>query len=246
MRTWVVINDVQIPFQDKPVLDLVLAFIKDLKPDGIILNGDIADCYSISSHRHNPRTLTKASLEVEIRQVGELLAHFKDIPEKHFLGGNHEDRFYRHIADKAPALGLIPGLDFQTIFGLGEYGFNWKDYGGSINLGRLSVTHGFLVRTQSAYSAKAHFERTGSSLLIGHTHRFGSYFKTNSGGTHVVYENGCLCRLDPEYVQHPDWQQGFSVVHVDKSGFFHVQHIPIIGRRVFYYGKDRWERKGKA
>ena len=52
----------------------------------------------------------------------------------------------------------------------------------------------------------------------------------------MAYENGCLCRLDPKYVQFPDWQQGFSVVHVDEGGFFNVQQIPILNRRCFFYG----------
>jgi hypothetical protein len=179
---------------------------------------------------------------VEIREAEKLMARLYKIPEKWWIGGNHEERFLRFIADKAQALGLIPGMDFQTIFGLGEFGFQWKDYGEYINLGKLMVTHGFIVRSHAGYSAKAHFERLGTSVLIGHTHRMGSYFKTTKKGIHVVYENGCLCKLNPEYVQYPDWQQGFSVVHVETNGFFHVQHIPIINRQTFFYGKDKWGR----
>ena len=77
--------------------------------------------------------------------------------------------------------------------------------------------------------------------MIGHTHRLGIYYRRNRGGVHAAYENGCLCSLEPEYAQYPDWQQGFSVVHVDKGGFFNVQQIPIIGRKTFLYGGVRRE-----
>ena len=49
----------------------------------------------------------------------------------------------------------------------------------------------------------------------------------------------CLCRLDPEYAQDPDWQQGFSVVHVEDNGFYHVQQIPILKQSMFFYGREK-------
>lgn len=243
MKTYAILSDIQIPFQDKPVLDLVLAFVKQLKPHGVILNGDIADCYSISSHRRDATTLTKNSLNHEIEQCHRLMAALEGAKEKWWLGGNHEDRFYRHVNDNAPALGLIPGLDFQTIFGLGEHGFRWKGYGDYVMLGKLLVTHGDIVRKHAGYSAKAHFDKYGISVLHGHTHRIGNYCHTNIHGMHGAWENGCLCKLDGlGYAHHPDWQQGFSVVQVGERGFFNVIPIRVLDRRVFFYGAEKWER----
>ena len=241
MKIYAVINDIQIPFQDNRVLyGLLVPFLVSLNLDGIILNGDIVDCYSISSHRKDAKKLTQSGLNVEIKEAHRLMNHFKKVPVKWWLGGNHEDRFYRHINDNAPALGIIPNLDFQTIFGLAECGFKWKDYGEYVMLGRLMVTHGDIVRKHSGYSAKAHFDKFGTSVLHGHTHRLGAYAHTNIAGIHGAWENGCLCRLDGlGYAKHPDWQQGFSIVNVDNNGFFNVQQIPIINRRVFYYGRER-------
>jgi metallophosphoesterase superfamily enzyme len=53
-KTWAIINDVQVPWQDKQVLNLVTDFIRDLKPHGIVLNGDIVDCYAISDFNKDP------------------------------------------------------------------------------------------------------------------------------------------------------------------------------------------------
>ena len=58
-------------------------------------------------------------------------------------------------------------------------------------------------------------------------------------GIHAAYENFCLCSLKPEYAQHPNWQHGFSVVHVAPSGAFSVQPIPILGRRTFFFGSQQ-------
>jgi len=54
MQTWVVMNDLQIPFHDKQVLELVLSFVERLKPHGVVLNGDVVDCYQLSDFTKNP------------------------------------------------------------------------------------------------------------------------------------------------------------------------------------------------
>ena len=245
MKTYVVLNDIQIPFQDDRVLyGLVLPFVDDLRPNGAILNGDIVDCYSISSHRKQAKKLLKANLNHEINGAQKLMRSLSGIDEKWWIGGNHENRYPNILNDLAPQLGIIDGLDFQTVFGLGEHGFKWKEYGEYVMLGKLMVTHGDIVRKHSGYSAKAHFDKFGTSVLHGHTHRLGFYAHTNIAGVHGAWENGCLCKLDGlGYTHNPDWQQGFSVVHVDTNGFFHVQLIPIINRKLFYYGKERFEVK---
>jgi predicted phosphodiesterase len=241
-KTWVVLNDLQIPFHDKPVLDLVLNFVNYLQPHGVVLNGDVVDCYDISAYTRDP--LHRANLNTEVKLAGQLMSRLaKCTKERWWLGGNHEDRLRRYVWQNAPQLGLLPDTTFPSLFKIAEHGFQWKPWGGSVKLGRLIVTHGFVVRVHSAYSAKAHFDRLGSSVIVGHTHRLGVYYNTNSSGTHASFENGCLCKLTGlGYSQFPNWQQGFSVVHVGEGGFFNVVPVPILNRKVFFYGGEKWER----
>mgnify|MGYP001563937148 FL=1 len=235
MKTWVILNDLQIPFQDRPVLDLVLNFIDDLKPHGVILNGDVVDCYSLSTFDKNP--LQDAGLDREIRESSTLLARLAKVTkERWWLGGNHEDRLRRVLWD-SPKFARIKALQFPELFHVAEHGFRWKPYGGILWLGKLLVTHGSLVLKHSGWTGRAHFDKYGNSVIIGHTHRLGVYYRTNAKGVHAAWENGCLCKLTPEYVQYPDWQQGFSVVHVGDGGFFSVQQIPILKRSRFFYGE---------
>lgn len=247
MKTWVILNDIQIPFQDTKVLKLVTDFAVALRPDGVIFNGDIVDCYSVSDFDRNP--LSKATLGREIKGAQSLMGLFHQTPEKVWIGGNHEDRLRRHVW-KAPKLiegldtksreRLVAALGFPEVFGLGEKGFRWLPYGATFPLGKLLVTHGSIVSKHSGQSAKAHLEKYGASVLIGHTHRGGVHFKRDVKGVHAAYENFCLCRLDPEYVQHPNWQQGFAVVHVnEKTGHFNVNSIPILPGPSFMYGDRR-------
>jgi predicted phosphodiesterase len=237
-RTWVVMNDLQIPFQDQKVLDLVLNFVDDLKPHGVVLNGDIVDCYSISDFAKNPAS--EADLKKEIHESSQLMDRLAKVTsERVWLGGNHEDRLRRLNWKNVPALAATGKLDFPVIFETSEHGFDYKPYGEVEYLGRLMVTHGDKAMKHSGQTAKAAFEQTGSSIMVGHTHRLGTYYKTDSNGIHASWENGCLCLMNPEYVQRPNWQQGFSVVHVDHTGFYSVQQIPILDGASFFYGGTR-------
>ncbi len=243
-KTWVVLNDTQIPFEDKRVLwDLVVPFVRDLKPYGVVLNGDIVDCYEISDYDKDPQH-RGMTLRRERAGAERLMTALPGATEKWWLGGNHEDRFRRLLWRQAPQ--LAHDMAFEKFFHLADHGFQWKPYGEQLWLGKLLVTHGFLVAQASGVSAKRHFERLGTSVLIGHTHRLGQYHKRNQGGDHAAYENGCLCRLDGlGYAQYPDWQQGFSVVDVFEKGYFNVQQIRVVSRSFFVYGGSL-VRIGKA
>lgn len=226
METTVVINDLQMPFHDRLVLALILDFISRIDPDRVILNGDIVDCYTISNYATNP--MRPEDLEAEIQLAGILMSRLAGVPEKIWIGGNHEDRLRRYIWSKARELGHLTSLDFPVLFDLEQYGFQWYPYGQHVRLGKLLVTHGSIVRNHSGASGRAHFEKYGVSTLIGHTHRLGIYYKTQLGSPHAAYENGCLCNLEPEYVSDPDWQQGFCIVrHDPQSGLFCVEQIPV-------------------
>lgn len=234
-KKWAILNDLQIPWHhEKVVFKLVLPFLKTLKLDGVVLNGDIIDCYAISDWDKNPLNLNRWGITREIRVAGRLMHELRDVPVKIWLGGNHEDR-WRRIEWRHPNLrGMLKNL--PEALKMGDYGFVYSPYGSRYNLGKLTIEHGDLVRSQSAYTARGTFEKRGCSVMVGHTHRLGFHAKTNLAGVHGAWENGCLCRLDPEYVQNPDWQQGFSIVHVFDGGLFNVQQIPIIDQRVFMYG----------
>jgi len=241
MKLYVILNDLQIPFHDKQVLELVLRFVEHIRPYGIVLNGDVVDSYDLSEFAKDP--IKGYQLEKELKISGELMNRLSEIGsvrEKWWLGGNHEDRLRRYTWKKAPQLNIAK-LQFENLFDLSYFGFKWKPYGEILMLGKLMVTHGDIVRKHSGWSAKALFEKEGNSILCGHTHRLGIFYKKNANGTHAAYENGCLCRMDPEYVHRPDWQHGFSVVHVDDDGMFNVQQIPVLKRRFFYYGGVRWQ-----
>ena len=76
--------------------------------------------------------------------------------------------------------------------------------------------HGDVVRKNAGYSAKAEYEdHRMKNGISGHTHRASSYFSTYEKEIGQWYENGCLCIMEPDYLNDPDkanWQQAFTVI----------------------------------
>lgn len=248
MQTHVVLNDIHFPFHDRPVLDgLVLPFIREIAPDGVVLNGDIIDMFQLSSFDKNP--LTKTTIKTEQVLVGKFLKNFQHCKARLYKAGNHEDRWRRYLWANAPALVESGVVDFETVFKLPDHGFTYQPYGTKSWIGKLLLVHGSIVRKHSAMTARGHFEKYGCSVMHGHTHRMGSYFHTNINGPHACYENGHLSDVaQAEYVTDPDWQQGFSVVQVMDDGYFNVEQIKILesgGRKEFFYGGERFKAVSK-
>ena len=97
----IVLNDIHIPYHDQKSLAIALAYMKDNKPDVIILNGDIIDCYSVSSYRKDPARLQ--TFQDEINETKAFLAYLRETFKKariYYTMGNHEKRIEKQIMDK--------------------------------------------------------------------------------------------------------------------------------------------------
>lgn len=253
-RTVAVLCDPQIPFEDAAALDAALDVVERVKPDTVILNGDIVDCYAESVFLKDWKLAALATPEghLRARRLMECLEH---IPQKIWLGGNHEERWkkelWRELAkgEKAGAIAanLVAAMNakgadnidladpvgsFARIYDMADHGFVYYPYHHRLYLaeGNLVVTHGEFVRKDAGATARATFEWLGRSVIVGHTHRMGSYLKKQDEKEHGGWEGGCLCVLEPEYCTTPNWQQGLTLVRINGPEF-HVIPVPIIRRR---------------
>jgi len=244
-ETIVVFGDVHIPFQDPAALGLVLRFIKETQPDRVILNGDIADCYEVSSFSKDP--LRKASFPEEVREVRAMLTLLREsVPNAQitYVSGNHEHRLVRYLIDNANALRGLDGLSIPEQFHLDKLNIDWIPCHGDkfmdtwTECGELMVGHFNMARAHSAYTAKNLLDQWGRSLIQAHVHSVGMSNKTLASGMVAGWEGGCLCNLNPHYCVPRKWAHAFHVVHRRRSGeFFHVEPVLIIDGRFFYGGK---------
>ncbi len=246
VRRVVVLSDLQIPFEDADALAQAEAVARRVKPDLIVLAGDVIDCYAESEFVKDP-VLALRSIPETHERVRALMKRLSFAPLRVWLGGNHEDRWRKVLwSNTSVAKQLVqqhqavagvplnmndPVGSFRALYGVYEHGWAYYPYGHRLYLaeGSLVITHGKYVSRHSGYSARRTWEWLGRSCIVGHTHRLGTYLITQDGVPVGAWENGCLCQLEPEYDDAPNWQQGFSIVRIDGSTF-HVVQVPIVRR----------------
>lgn len=232
----VVNSDQHFPFEQKVCIKLSRQFIRDLQPGAVHLLGDIIDFYTISRFSRDPNR--RLTLQGEIDSASAYCEGVRDDAPKadiFYSEGNHENRLTRYLHSEAKELASLSCLNLPSLLGLDRLGIKYVEANKPYKIGHLLYTHGEIVRKHSGMTASAHIDKYGCSVIHGHTHRLGSYYRTTMSDTHGGWENGCLC-APPTYMNSPNWQRGFSVVWYDGPKF-HVEQVPIIRNKYVYQGR---------
>ena len=240
----IVAGCIHFPAVNQKFYNAFLKFIGDVSGDlkGIHLIGDILDCKSLS--QHDKGQVSDTNLEEEYNKSNKYLDMLDSaLPsgiEKNYIWGNHEERYTRlqkqvDISKFGKAL-LSPTAGCHFI----ERGYTvQEDYqNAKIQLGRyLDLIHGQYI---VANACKKHLDVYKKSIMFAHTHKMGSHFDTDKAAFNIGWMGdssdkafGYCSRVTKE-----GWQNGFAVVNVDESGFYHVQMIQFFNGRFYYGGKE--------
>lgn len=230
----VVASDFHFPLQDDAAVCIFLETVRQLRPERVILNGDLPDLLALSRYPKDVRDTWGLRKEAEAMQ-GFLAALEEVMPtdaalieiDANHSGNGTESRWWRYLSERIPELMGHPramsDMTYQKWWHPEWSRIQMRD---SVVLGHdLLVTHGDMARKGGGLSAKAHSERYVNSVMHGHTHRQGSHLRrvpaVGSRGEQTIraYEIGCMCRLDPSYTKVPDWTQGFAVVTTNDTHY---------------------------
>lgn len=264
-----VVGDHQAPFEDPRLHDLTLRWLQDNQPAECVHLGDLMDFPDISRHPDDPENVAIAN---ECLQSGhQVLADYRTASPStkiKLMPGNHDDRLRKYVIEKArPLYGLkranMPDSygdvvhDISYLLRLDELDIEYVDPKGpydlaQINLGtKLAVRHGWIVRQKGGESAYQSLQKTGYSILVGHTHRQAIVqhtLKEIDGKPRqlLAAEIGCMCRLDPavaddgrlfpSYAPMPDWQLGFATVSLWPDGKFNVDLATYVNGALMWSG----------
>jgi hypothetical protein len=225
---------------DPAALRVTEAFLRSWKPDVIWFAGDMLDCSPLSKHDKEP--FDEDGLQQDVDGLVTILRRFRrDHPRAamHYLLGNHEAWLAKFLSRNAGPLRWLSALSYQSMLDSKALRMPIYPYRERVPIlpGVFEVTHGDKIAPKSGYTAQKMLE-AGVSGVSGHVHRLGTAYRTTRVGTTIWAENGCLCDLSPSYVTDPNWQQGFSVVLIDrKNARFHLDQIPIVSGRIVYAGE---------
>jgi hypothetical protein len=235
------IPDVHCPYHDVTAVDLVIKVLTSYQPDTIVIGGDFADFYAVSSHSKDPERIAATSFTSEVRQSRELLGRFAKLAKTRiFIEGNHEDRYRRYLADVAPELSGIATV--PELLHIEKLGFSFVPYKSHVKIGKLSLTHDCGNAGRTAHlNAMDTFQ---GSIIINHTHRMSYTVEGDANGqAHVGAMFGWLGDITKVDYMHRikanrNWALGFGIGYHDlKTDYVYVQPIPLVNYTCVVEGK---------
>jgi UDP-2,3-diacylglucosamine pyrophosphatase LpxH len=115
-NTSIVISDVHLPFSQPVATQMVVDFIRELKPDRIHLLGDVLDAQSVSRFDKDP--VRKENLQDELDSVRDWLTELRDAAPRAkiiYSEGNHEFRIRKYLMSEAKALAGLRALSLEKL-----------------------------------------------------------------------------------------------------------------------------------
>jgi UDP-2,3-diacylglucosamine pyrophosphatase LpxH len=189
------------------------AFIKfcgDVKPDAVILNGDVMDFPQVSRHppigwENHPTVQQEIEAAQDILHEIELAA---GKARKVWTLGNHDGRFETRLATVAPEFAKLNGIHLRDHFPQWEPG--WSCW---IN-NEVVVKHRFKGGVHAAHNNAV---SSGKHMVTGHLHSAKVAPWTDYNGTRFAVDTGCLA--DPDHRAFVDytednpknWLSGFGL-----------------------------------
>lgn len=226
-----VFGDIHMPYHSVKALKNVFARLDKLKPDLIVLNGDIIDFYKLSRFMKDPRC---RSVKKEIETTNDFLDALDERypkAKKIWKDGNHEERLDHYVMSAAPEIYDLKMITLTELLQLKERNFDYVNEKRAIYLGNLTVLHGHEYPTPMigpVNAARGLFMRTKSSSLVNHHHQVSEHVENDVRGKSIAtWSLGCLCDLHPMYSRYNRWSHGYAEVTLSPSGDFVVSNIKV-------------------
>lgn len=218
-----IFSDIHIPYHSIEALTVAIDYVKNEKPDALILNGDALDFHGLSRFCKDPRKKNFADELETWRQMFDVFdREFKC--KIYYKMGNHEERYEHYLYMKAGELVGVEEFELSALLQARAKGIEIISGKRIIYAGNLCILHGHEFG-QSVFSpvnvARGLYLRSKSSAICGHHHRTSSHTEKNiKGKVATTWSTGCLSELHPEYLPINNWNHGFAIVDIDEKEFF--------------------------
>ena len=228
-----VLGDAQIPFEDEALIEQMITYAGNLLPNYIQLIGDWWDFPQLSTKFHRKRVSPGELMRDLEKGFGYINRLALTGAEVRFVPGNHEERWTSYAEEKAP--------EFQ-----GMFNDRWSFHDilteacpkiilpKPFHYGAYQEHRGFLFKHGEAAGTNAtskELDIEGSSGMSGHTHRAGSFYKTDRRGPHAWHHNPVLCNVEGENVP-PGYRKAGGIRNEQQGCSLLIQSV--------VKGTERW------
>ena len=241
-------GDIHAPYQDDRAVDLACQILQATKPDEVVHLSDGIDFYALSSFDRDPDRVLRLQDELDVGYEVHKRLHSAAPDAQWFYcdDGNHERRLWRYLT-RHPELFHLDALRLDRLLRLDDLGWTLAHEGREYLGKRLQLTHGEHASKHAGWGVKRELERRlfQQSVVMGHTHKVGTY--TARGPRLCVggWEIGCLCTLDPEWQRNANWMQGMAIITTTEApGVHHFTVEPVVfsgtgnKRRTIFRGRE--------
>jgi len=249
-KRWIILPDLQIPYEDKRSLAAVESYMGAHRWDGYLNLGDFLDFNELSSYvKGKPGAIkedvasTFAAGNAILNRHARILRHPNSKCRMVLLQGNHD---YRAVSYAEEFPHLKEHLDVEANLHLKESGIEWIkswEEGTTFRLGNAYFVHGLYI---NKYHAMRMVETYGVCIYYGHTHDVMLAPKVTRGNNKTLEGGslGCLCRYDQRYLKGKptNWQQAVGTLFLRPGGNYNLYISRIFNHR--FVGPDGVEYGG--
>jgi predicted phosphodiesterase len=244
-----VVGDIHGRYRDPFAWVVFLDLVRMVKPNFIVLNGDVVDFPKVSRYTKMPGACN-IGLQEEIDFVRkEIFGSIRKIYDGPLVWhlGNHEQRLARYLADTAPDLADLRCLRYDELFGVKDYqvqlvfGGKWLapyQSGRSKNIRRthkvyydcFCVSHGTAMGPKAGEAEIKYFGMAGCS---GHTHRPGIFMQGTEANPGLTWTNpGMLahkaCAVDYRESRVNEWGMGIGLFTIEPAKRLVIPELCIV------------------
>lgn len=205
------------PGEESTCLRAFKKFTEDIKPNVVILNGDVMDFPRISRHPQNWETAPDPHEEIEAVQdhLADIVSRCKRGAQKFWTLGNHDARFELLLAGSVPQYRKVKGVHlsdhFDAVWTKAMSCFINEDN----EAGRTMVKHRLAGGMHATYN---NTRKGGVSVVTGHLHSqnvrpVSDYTRFDRYGV----DTGCVADKEHKaFAYHEDspvdWRSGFALL----------------------------------
>jgi len=210
-----IICDVHLGFHDIDAIRACIQYLRTLKVDNIVLNGDTIDAHKLSRW-------AKRKDDIEFTTELQMARNFMDnlrmtFPKAkiHFKVGNHEDRLEHFIQEKADQFAGI--ITWQSLLELDKKGIKFVDSNQLMFCHGTWIAHGHEIKVNGgANPAVSLMNKTLTNTCMGHLHRTQTIQKKTLDGEFLRADViGTLSKLKRGYSPYSQSNHGFAFIHED-------------------------------
>lgn len=210
--------------------------IKDLKPELVVMNGDLFDGAAISRF---PKSawIKLPTVKEELDAVRERLDEIKlaaGSGKTWWCLGNHDMRFDMRLCNGAGEYEGVPGFTLNDHF---------PDWNISVSLfvnQNLMIKHRFRNGTHATWNNTLY---SGVNMCTGHLHRLQATILNDYGGVRWGIDCGTLGETEGEHMHYGEDNpmnhcSGFAVLTIVDGQLLHPEFCAVINDKAYFRGKE--------